>query len=139
MFRAILFGVAIVAGGLASWLSLASQPSVAVVVNTPEPAALVDVLVAADDIDVGMALGTDNMQWQPWPVDAVKPNFVTREDRPEAMTELSGQITLGQISGGELILTGKFASAEDVIVDKTKGPYTVVVRRAIRTEIVTFE
>ena len=139
MFRAILFGVAIVAGGLASWLSLAAQPSVAVVVNTPEPAALVDVLVAADDIDVGKPLNAGNMEWQPWPVDAVKPTFVTRSDRPEAITELTGQIALGDISGGELLLNSKYADPSEVIVDKSKGPYTVVVRRAIATEIVTFE
>ena len=43
----------------------------------PPPRPMAQVLVAKRDLPVGSRLGTMDMTWQAWPVDALNPNFIT--------------------------------------------------------------
>lgn len=111
MFRVILFSVALCAGGIAAWLALATPPSAALTLAEKQEPRTAEVLVAVENIAQGEALQDIHMQWQPWPVDAVKPTFITQVKQPEAISELTGSILRGPIFAGELILAEKIAPA----------------------------
>jgi len=48
-----------------------------------------DVLVASGDIDRGTRLNETHFSWKSWPAEAVSPNHITKETRPQAMEEFS--------------------------------------------------
>lgn len=48
-----------------------------------------DVLVAAGDISRGTRLNETHFSWKPWPAEAVSANHITRDQKPQAMEELS--------------------------------------------------
>lgn len=48
-----------------------------------------DVLVASGDINRGSRLNETNFSWKPWPAEAVSPNHITRDNRPQAMEEFA--------------------------------------------------
>lgn len=111
MFRVLVLAGALVAGGLAAWLSLGFQ-------SGPAPAATIaaeqvktsDVLVAAVDLPQGSTLNDQGLRWQAWPDDAVNPSFISRSARPDALKELSGTVVRQSMVVGEPIREGKLAT-----------------------------
>ena len=111
MYRAVLFSVALAAGGVAAWLAFATPSSEALTSRAEQAATKVDVLVAVANAEQGSVLLETSMQWQPWPMDSLKPAFITRTKQPEAIEELTGSILRSPIFAGELILAEKIAPA----------------------------
>lgn len=107
--RLVVLGIALVAGGAAFMLSGRQAPTPVKVVQ--QPADTVDILVAKTDIDVGRAIGQDNLQWQPWPVKAAGPLFIKRSSRPDAIEELKGSVARGSFVAGEPIREQKLVKA----------------------------
>lgn len=66
-----------------------------------------EVLVAATSMDIGQSLAEGQLAWKAWPKDMVGPSFITREQTPEALTELSGQIVRSPIDEGEPLSSRK--------------------------------
>lgn len=103
------FSVALVAGGAAFFLSrsliqpapVPVAPVVAPVVDT------VQVLVARADIGLGQVANESSFRWQEWPKSAVSPQFMTRQSRPKATSELSGAIARTSITANEPITANK--------------------------------
>ncbi|MEM8617152.1 MAG: Flp pilus assembly protein CpaB [Pseudomonadota bacterium] len=112
--RLIILAVAGVAAVVAAFLvrNLADQPAPVVKAETVERIVEVEVskakvLVAADDLRVGMLLDVDSFQWIDWPEDAVNPGFYTQADYPEAMEELAGSVVRTALFMSEPILPQK--------------------------------
>jgi pilus assembly protein CpaB len=106
--RIVVLAVAVVAGGVAAFLASGSD-------QKPQTAAVqietVDVLVAKADIPLGQTLTADDFQWQTWPAATASANFVRRNDRPEATTQLAGSIARGPFFAGEPIRDAKIVAA----------------------------
>src|SRR5438270_13682906 len=89
--RIIVLVIALAAGGIAAFLASRSDqeppPPPVVQIET------VDVLVANNDINVGATLSGQDMRWQNWPAAAASANFVRKNDRPDAIEQLSGSIS----------------------------------------------
>jgi len=51
-----------------------------------------DVLIAASDISYGTRLNESHFSWKQWPADAVSANHITRDMRPNAISELSNGV-----------------------------------------------
>src|ERR1700744_598232 len=89
--RTIILAIAIVAGSIAAYLASGSD-------NRPAPAPqvaqipTVDVLVAKNDIALGQTVAPDMLQWQTWTETTASNNFIKRNDRPNAITDLTGSI-----------------------------------------------
>ncbi len=60
----------------------------------------VDVLVAQKEVAAGQNLETAHLAWQKWPIEASK-GLITRTDRPNAITELSGTMVRNTLVVGE--------------------------------------
>lgn len=67
--------LAFVVRGMVAPKRPAAPPPTAAAAPPPRPMA--QVLVAKRDLPVGSRLGTMDMTWQAWPVDALNPNFIT--------------------------------------------------------------
>jgi pilus assembly protein CpaB len=108
--RLVVLGVAVVAGGLAAFLASRSDEEP----PPPPPVAqieTVDVLIAKSDIDLGSSVSADALQWQSWPAATAGPAFIRKNERPEAIEELSGSIARGSFSAGEPIKESKLIKA----------------------------
>jgi pilus assembly protein CpaB len=103
--RLVVLGVAVAAGGIAALLAGLSDKA-----PPPEPVAkidMVDVLVAKADIGIGQAVSPQDMQWQTWPASNANPAFLRKNERPDAIEQISGSIARVPFSAGEPIREGK--------------------------------
>jgi pilus assembly protein CpaB len=103
MLRIIILVIALGAGGLAAWIALTMQPqSVASAPAVqPPPPPMVDIVVAAVDLNQGNAIGETSLRWQAWPEVGVAPGQITRKKQPEALATLKGSIVRTAILSGE--------------------------------------
>jgi pilus assembly protein CpaB len=70
-----------------------------------------DVLVARTDIGLGQVTNDSLFRWQSWPQETLTPGFITRDDQPNAMTQLAGSIARAPIMAGEPITQTKLVKA----------------------------
>jgi len=107
--RIVVLAIALGAGGVALYLAGSSDapppPKVAQQLPT------IDVLVAKGDIALGQAIGPGDMQWQSWPASAASANVVSRNTRPEAITQFAGAIARSPFITGEPIREPKLVRA----------------------------
>lgn len=76
----------------------------------PKPVEKVEqsqVLVARADIGLGTAASESSFRWQDWPKEAVARGFITRQARPQAISDLIGSVARAQIFAGEPVNDSK--------------------------------
>jgi pilus assembly protein CpaB len=71
----------------------------------------VDVLVAKADIGLGQAVTPGDIQWQTWPAATASNNFIRRNERPDATTQIAGSIARAPFIAGEPIREPKLVKA----------------------------
>ena len=100
--RIVVLAIALGAGGIAAFLASGSD-------NKPAPVApvaqlpTVDVLIAKSDIGLGQSVKPDDLQWQTWPAATASNVFIRRGERPNAQTEIVGEIARAPFIAGEPI------------------------------------
>ena len=110
--RIVVLLIAIGAGGIAAYLASGVDR------QAPPPAApvvqveTVDVLVAKADINLGQTAKPEDLVWQTWPKGAASGSFITRNSRPEAITQIAGSIARTPIMAGEPIREQKLVKAD---------------------------
>lgn len=110
MFRMIILGVALVAGGLAAWLVFSMRSGgEAPPQAAPVKRAAIEVLVAAADLPQGHVVGAKDLRWQVWPKEALNPGLIVHSEKPEAMASLAGSAVRGRFVAGEPILEDKLS------------------------------
>lgn len=110
--RILLLAVAVVAGGLAAFLATRGGPetTVAMVEPTREPS--VHVLVANQNIGVGQRLNPALVEWQAWPQSALRPEYVTETNMPDAIEQLVGTVARFEIFPGEPVREAKLVRSD---------------------------
>ncbi|MEQ1614230.1 MAG: Flp pilus assembly protein CpaB [Hyphomicrobiaceae bacterium] len=102
------FAVALVAGGGAFFLARSMTQTAPAPMPVAAPATdTVQVLVARTDIGLGQVANESSFRWQEWPKNAVSPQFMTRQSRPKAATDLSGAVARTSITANEPITGNK--------------------------------
>lgn len=115
MLRGFIFLVAILAGGVAVWMSMGAPGAVTAATDRNDHSQVTsmrEVLVAATDIAPGALLETAAMRWQPWPQTALNAAFITRDMRPDASQSFAGLIVRSGLVTGEPIHDGKLAARD---------------------------
>jgi pilus assembly protein CpaB len=110
--RIVVLVIALAAGAVAALLAGRSDQPPPVVQAPVAPLETVDVLVAANDIGIGSTVAGNDMRWQTWPTSAANPIFIRRNDRPDAINQLSGSITRSPFSAGEPIRETRLIRAQ---------------------------
>lgn len=112
--RILLLIVAIVTGGLAAFLATRGnnpppqQAAVAQIKEEPRT----QILVASQPIGIGERLNVNVLEWQDWPLGAVRPEYVTIEAIPDAPEKLSGAVARFEFFPGEPIREAKLARTD---------------------------
>src|SRR5437764_1282568 len=112
--RILVLILALAAGGFAAFLASRSDQEKPVPPAPPPVVQIetVDVLVARNDVGIGTLLSAENLRWQVWPTAAASANFIRRNDRPNAIEELSGLFLRESILAGEPIRETKLIRAK---------------------------
>jgi pilus assembly protein CpaB len=113
LFRVLVLGVALAAGGVAAYLALNLGPAAAPATTVVELAPQIetqDVLVANADLGQGQKLNAENIRWQRWPDEAINPGYIQKQARPDALEKLQGSVVRSQFIAGEPIREAKLAN-----------------------------
>jgi pilus assembly protein CpaB len=109
--RIVVLTIAVGAGGVAAYLASGSDSKPV----SSEPVVqlqTVDVLVAKSDIALGQQVNPDDLQWQTWPAATASSNFIRRNERPDATTQIAGSIARSPFIAGEPIRELKLVRAD---------------------------
>lgn len=115
--RIALLVVALLAGGLAAYLATREAPlpnaepvtATQTVVTQVVEEAKAQILIAKGPIGIGERLTPKSVEWADWPEGALRPEFVTIANAPEAITEMNGSIARFEFFPGEPIRADKLA------------------------------
>lgn len=133
--RIALLAVALIAGGLAAYLTTQTNQPVAQAVAEPitqvVQEARVQVLAAKTGIGLGQRLTAESVEWIDWPEGAVRAEYITTTAKPDAIGEMSGAVARYEFFPGEPIRADKLALDGDgylsaVLDSGTRGVSVVV-------------
>jgi pilus assembly protein CpaB len=108
--RIIVLAIALGAGGIAAYLASGTDnksSTATAVVQLPT----IDVLVAKGEIGLGQTVMPDKLVWQTWTESTASGNFIRRNERPDAVTQLVGSIARAPFIEGEPIREQKLVKA----------------------------
>jgi pilus assembly protein CpaB len=131
--RIIVLLIALVAGGIAALLAGRSDRPLPVAQAPVAPLETVEVLVAGSDIGLGQSVTGGELRWQIWPAAAAEnANFIKRNDRPDAINQISGSIARSPFFAGEPV-------RESRLIKGTGSGYMAAIlpsgMRAISTDV----
>ena len=110
--RIIVLIIALGAGGIAAYLVSGSESNKAAPAIPVAQLQTVDVLVAKSDIGLGQSVKPEDLQWQTWPMATASSTLIRRSNRPNAVTEIAGQIARAPFISGEPIREQKLVKAD---------------------------
>lgn len=107
--------LALVAAGVAAFLArgLVSSDSGKQAAPKVVEAPTTEVLVAAENIEVGDRLTGSSIKWQKWPEAALNPVFIARKAKPDALQAISESVARVSIVKGEPITADKLVKTGD--------------------------
>ncbi|AZN69941.1 Flp pilus assembly protein CpaB [Georhizobium profundi] len=142
--RLVILTVAVAAAGLAGYLAMtlsAPQPvTEPTIQQVTERIDVTDVLVANTSLPIGTRISEEVIEWREWPTSGLTEGFITRDERPDASTELAGAVVRLPVFDGEplraekivdsssrimssLLPSGKRAVATDISVSTSAGGF----------------
>jgi len=110
--RIIVLIIALGAGGIAAYLASGSSNNKPVAVAPVAQLPTVDVLIAKSDIGLGQSVKPEDLQWQTWPAATASNVFIRRSERPDATTQIVGEIARAPFIAGEPIREQKLVKAD---------------------------
>ncbi len=109
----VLFLAVAAAGGAFIVATNQSPPPAPLPVAAPPPqVSTTDVLVAAKDLPPGTLLTDAELQWQPWPKDAVPAGTISKTEGPKVIESLKGSIVRTGMIAGEPIRREKLVKGQ---------------------------
>ncbi len=111
--RVALLAVALIAGGLAAFITTQNNQPVTETVIQPVTEAVQDarlqVLAAKTGIGLGQRLTPETVEWIDWPEGAVRDEYITAAAMPDAVTKMNGAVARFEFFPGEPIRADKLA------------------------------
>lgn len=77
----------------------------------PAPVAMEDVLVAATNLQPGVAISPDSVRWQTWPKSAIDSSFITSNGNTDIASIVKGTVARAPMIAGEPLTENKFVHA----------------------------
>ncbi len=109
-----LFLALVAAAGAFVLASGQKAPAPVQVVTIAPPAPQTDdVLVAAKDLPLGTIVNEAQLQWQPWPKDAIPQGLIKKSDNPAIVADLRGSIARASMIQGEPVRREKLIKSEN--------------------------
>jgi len=111
--RVLVLGIAILAAGGAAMLARGLISTTEKVVTIEKDVSSIRVLVAAKDVNLGDAVRSKDLKWQPWPSDGATKGYITQKNKPKALSEFEGAIARAPFLEGEPITNQKLIKKSD--------------------------
>jgi pilus assembly protein CpaB len=132
--RIVLLLVAILAGGLAAFLATRGDAP-RQEATTPPPQVIEEareeILVAIAPIGVGERLSEETVQWLAWPAGAVREEYISKTNSPDALTVVSGAVARFEIFPGDPVTEQKLVRSEQgylsAVLEKGKRGVSIAV------------
>jgi len=107
--RIVVLGIAVAAGGLAAILAGGYESAPPPPPPAPAPQiATSEILVAKNDLGMGVALSDQDIEWQKWPESAAaNPAFIRKAEHPDALKQFAGAIVRVPMAAGEPVRENK--------------------------------
>ncbi|MFT5419065.1 MAG: pilus assembly protein CpaB [Gammaproteobacteria bacterium] len=102
--KIIILFAAVLSGAMAFMLVIGASNNTQAQLPTPVEANTVDVLVAAQHIEVGQTIADTTLEWRSWPEDFVADDFIVRDEMPDAISEFSGGVALTELATDEPVI-----------------------------------
>lgn len=110
--QVVVLAIAVAAGGVAAYLASGTgQKTVQAVAPSPQMKTT-DVLVAKSDIGLGQSVKPEDLEWQSWPAATASASFIRRDDRGDAVTQLTGSIARSPMLAGEPVRDTKLVKGD---------------------------
>src|SRR5262249_43227401 len=111
--QVVVLAVAVAAGGAALYLASGPAPKPAqVTIAAPPQIKTTDVLVENSDIGLGQSIKQEDFEWQSWPAATASASFIRRENRADAVTQLTGSIARSPMLAGEPVRDTKLVKGD---------------------------
>ena len=101
--RVVVLAIAFVAALGAAWIAKKIVSGPREVEGVEKTVGATDVLVAANNINLGDSVRAQDLKWQQWPAEGVTPGLITRTAQPDAPSQLSGAVARAPFIAGEPI------------------------------------
>jgi pilus assembly protein CpaB len=111
--RVIVLAIALTAALGAAWIAKRIVGGPREVQQVEKTVGAVDVLVAANDINLGDSVRAEDLKWQQWPAEGLAPGLISKSNEPDAPTKLSGSIARAPFIAGEPIKEQKLIKASE--------------------------
>lgn len=112
--RLLILAIAVIAAGMAGYLamSLSGRETIQQIAEPlTEAVPTTEVLVTVSSVPVGSRLNADTVEWREWPENSLTEGFITKQDRPDAVTEINGAIVRLPMFAGEPVRTEKIVDS----------------------------
>jgi len=109
--RVVVLAIAVSAGGIAAFLASGSDRKPAKVAAPVPQMQTTDVLVAKNDIPLGQTVTAADMKWQSWPAATASASFIRKNERADAIKDMTGSIVRSPFIAGEPIRENKLVKA----------------------------
>lgn len=132
--RVIILAVAVLSAGLAGFLALkltGNRTVIAAGEPVVEKEPTVNVLIASKSLAVGSRLDGDSIRWATWPESGLVDGLITDQNRPNAVTDLTGVVVRLPMFNGEPVRQEKIADSSSRIMSSLLPAG----KRAVATEI----
>lgn len=120
--RILLLFVAIFAGGIAAFLAVSGQKEPVVQQVAQVEKTTTKVLVTNRTIGLGQRIASEDLVWQKWPKDALRPEYITEEQLPDAQISLAGVVVRFEIFAGEPVREEKIVRTDQGYLSAVIGP-----------------
>lgn len=122
--RAVIIMIAIVSAAIAVFLMFFmpetngdEEPLEDIEVVEPEAEEtepeMVDVLVASEDISRGEVIDEDVLEWESWPVDNLREGYLTRDDDPDIVADITNFVVRADIGEGTPVRLSRLGGPTD--------------------------
>lgn len=109
----IVLVIAITAALGAAWIAERIVSGPRDVMEVEKTVGAVDVLVAANNINLGDLVHAADLKWQRWPAEGLAPGLISKANDPNAPNELSGAIARAPFIAGEPIKEQKLIKVSE--------------------------
>ncbi|WP_299343538.1 Flp pilus assembly protein CpaB [uncultured Maritalea sp.] len=110
--RIVLLAVALGAGGLAAFFAVSGGSNKETIEVAAPVVERTKVLIATQTIGIGQRVSPDMLDWQVWPEDGLRPEFITNTALPDAPSQLDGVVARFEIFSGEPVREAKLVRAD---------------------------
>jgi pilus assembly protein CpaB len=109
----IVLVIAITAALGAAWIAKRIVSGPRDVMEVEKTVGAVDVLVAANNINLGDSVHAADLKWQQWPAEGLAPGLISKANDPDAPNKLSGAIARAPFIAGEPIKEQKLIKVSE--------------------------